>query len=737
MYIVFLLFVASCSAQYLPNGCPSDFSVHLLLPHETDCDKFYQCSNGQKILKQCPSATLFDNDLQVCNWPNAVDCSRWVTQTTEYVATKYPVTTDSIKTDYVTEDPTATGSASTKPVTTESGANHTANITSPDLTTDVTASTKIDVECPPDSTATILLPHETDCSKYYACSNGYKILMSCASGTFFDFNAQVCDWPQKVTCATTATTESLVTVVETETETLTEKATIKYSTPVVNYSTADTTRYDYTNEPDITSTEESVGTNDPTPDIITLTDDYETSATSKVTTTKGHGTVPTATTEYSTASITTSDKQTATDQVTENIKTTSKLEITTTNEEKQDTTTGHNLSTDIITTTIKSPEESDRTTTLAQITTDLDKSSSVHEIPELQTTTELLRTTNTVFSTTENKQSTESELSTTESLQTTSNYESTTFSEPKTTESLESTTSNIHTTEELVTITDNFSTEIYDTTTQLLEVTGDDAEKTTKLPEVCPEGHYGNVPHPELCDSFYMCANGVAIQLYCSKDLEYDPSLGYCVPVSSNGCTASKVTSTTDNITTIYDSTTISGASTHHVTDISTDQTHTLTTEATDWTLSTDENNTTSEGPASTTFKIEETTSNTKYESTLTTSKETVPEDTTKVSQTTTETVHTIEYSTTENPKITSDILTTLENSQTDSTQSTVGEMSTSAQPVTDNVLSTTLQTKTTIGEENLPSNPSQTTEDTINTLSTIINTVETSSEIYTTSLRE
>lgn len=52
-------------APFLPNGCPSDFNVHLLLPHGTDCSRYYQCSNGEKIARSCGPGDLFDINLGV------------------------------------------------------------------------------------------------------------------------------------------------------------------------------------------------------------------------------------------------------------------------------------------------------------------------------------------------------------------------------------------------------------------------------------------------------------------------------------------------------------------------------------------------------------------------------------------------------------------------------------------------------------------------------------------------
>lgn len=60
---------------------------------------------------------------------------------------------------------------------------------------------------------------------------------------------------------------------------------------------------------------------------------------------------------------------------------------------------------------------------------------------------------------------------------------------------------------------DRITTENIETTQRI--------DATTVAP-ICPPGKFGNAPHPEQCDSFYMCAGGIAIQLYCSIGFEFD-----------------------------------------------------------------------------------------------------------------------------------------------------------------------------------------------------------------------
>ncbi|XP_075555130.1 uncharacterized protein LOC142587773 [Dermacentor variabilis] len=40
-----------------------------LLPHESDCAKYYQCVHSRSILRTCAQSTIFDIQRQACNWP--------------------------------------------------------------------------------------------------------------------------------------------------------------------------------------------------------------------------------------------------------------------------------------------------------------------------------------------------------------------------------------------------------------------------------------------------------------------------------------------------------------------------------------------------------------------------------------------------------------------------------------------------------------------------------------------
>lgn len=52
--------------------CPDQ--IYHTYPHPTDCTRYFLCDNGVSYPYQCPDGLYFDPTLQVCNWPEFVDC---------------------------------------------------------------------------------------------------------------------------------------------------------------------------------------------------------------------------------------------------------------------------------------------------------------------------------------------------------------------------------------------------------------------------------------------------------------------------------------------------------------------------------------------------------------------------------------------------------------------------------------------------------------------------------------
>jgi len=78
--------------------CPeSEDGQAVYLPHPTDCRKFYGCQNHIPVLMECPPSLYFDPTINVCNYPELVDCkqpnSTTTTKSPTSSTTGLPVTT--------------------------------------------------------------------------------------------------------------------------------------------------------------------------------------------------------------------------------------------------------------------------------------------------------------------------------------------------------------------------------------------------------------------------------------------------------------------------------------------------------------------------------------------------------------------------------------------------------------------------------------------------------------------
>ncbi|XP_053621181.1 uncharacterized protein LOC128681377 isoform X2 [Plodia interpunctella] len=141
--------------ELLPNGCPADFHVHQLLPHESDCTKFYYCIFGELVERSCGEGTAFNPTLQVCDHPDNVGC-----------AVSNPGGSGENNEDSSEEDSVEW----------------------------------LENGCPADSTnVNQLLPHE-DCGKFYQCVHGNKIELLCPAGLHFSVSENRCEYPAIAGC---------------------------------------------------------------------------------------------------------------------------------------------------------------------------------------------------------------------------------------------------------------------------------------------------------------------------------------------------------------------------------------------------------------------------------------------------------------------------------------------------------------------------------------------------------
>lgn len=140
-----------------PSHCPTDAKPgkFVLVPHETDCDKFYMCMGPKETLKTCRKGQLFNQQKHRCDKAENVDCEGGVT---------------------------------------------TANPTNPE--------NPESSHCPKDNKPGkfMLVPHETDCDKFYMCMGPKETLKTCRKGQLFNKVKHRCDKAENVDCENTPTT---------------------------------------------------------------------------------------------------------------------------------------------------------------------------------------------------------------------------------------------------------------------------------------------------------------------------------------------------------------------------------------------------------------------------------------------------------------------------------------------------------------------------------------------------
>eukprot|EP00092_Neocalanus_flemingeri_P005584 GFUD01006016.1.p1 GENE.GFUD01006016.1~~GFUD01006016.1.p1 ORF type:complete len:276 (+),score=87.17 GFUD01006016.1:66-893(+) len=243
--------------------CPdAEDGLAVFVPHPSDCSLYYMCVGGSPVLMACHPGLYFDPSLNVCNYPEYVDCQNQETTTTgepstteapvdsttagkETTTSEEPSTTEAAvetttagveetTTEEASEGPsttqapvetttagveeTTTKEASEGPSTTEASvetitagveetttAEHSTSEAPVDTTTvgaEESTTDAFNVVCPESTDGLVVfVPYPTDCSKYYACHGTLPILMECPPDLFFDPTLNVCNYPEFVDCS--------------------------------------------------------------------------------------------------------------------------------------------------------------------------------------------------------------------------------------------------------------------------------------------------------------------------------------------------------------------------------------------------------------------------------------------------------------------------------------------------------------------------------------------------------
>jgi len=239
--------------------CPeSEDGQAVYLPHPTDCRKFYGCQNHIPVLMECPPSLYFDPTINVCNFPEMVDCKQPTSTTKKSptsTTTKLPTNTTALpvsttstddiininsttielinkmhleeiatNTTHSVNQTTATAEPSFNTTTWEPTYNTTTmdtttteepsfNTTTMEATTmeptdnptttddPITTSTSPVIQCPESTDGfPVYVAHPTDCTKFYECHDEEPILMECAPPLYFDPRIDVCNYQELVDC---------------------------------------------------------------------------------------------------------------------------------------------------------------------------------------------------------------------------------------------------------------------------------------------------------------------------------------------------------------------------------------------------------------------------------------------------------------------------------------------------------------------------------------------------------
>ena len=110
----------------------SEDGMAVFVPHPSDCSLYYECVGLTPVLMSCPGDLYFDPQLDVCNWPDLVDCQP--PTTTEEVVTTTEALEDTtteaeVMTTEAAEDTTTEEHISTDNEATEGESTSTTEIT--------------------------------------------------------------------------------------------------------------------------------------------------------------------------------------------------------------------------------------------------------------------------------------------------------------------------------------------------------------------------------------------------------------------------------------------------------------------------------------------------------------------------------------------------------------------------------------------------------------------------------
>ncbi|XP_075988356.1 peritrophin-1-like [Anticarsia gemmatalis] len=180
-----------------PEVDPNDMScdplgqIFLLLPHWSDCTKFFMCTHGEEVLFTCAGGTIFDFHKQECNWAWAGTCTlRNPPDDEEGSGDEINDNLIGMFANELEQAPVDTV-ASVRPI-------------SPMLTK---FSGLLNCNRPDDAARQV--PYKGDCQRYWKCISGIPQVAFCSDGLFFNEMTQQCDFEANSKCDATLPEDEL------------------------------------------------------------------------------------------------------------------------------------------------------------------------------------------------------------------------------------------------------------------------------------------------------------------------------------------------------------------------------------------------------------------------------------------------------------------------------------------------------------------------------------------------
>lgn len=164
-----------------------------------DCNSYYECIGNDWQLMHCAEGLEWNQEANVCDYPENAHCQETTETTTENTETTTD-TTPSSTTDSTTTTDTTPSSTTDSTTITDTTAT-TTDSTSTVCSSSTTVAT-IDCKCPPkdDPEHDVLCKNPVDCSTFYKCFEGEPRLIKCPPEQEWAEEYHRCDWPEVANC---------------------------------------------------------------------------------------------------------------------------------------------------------------------------------------------------------------------------------------------------------------------------------------------------------------------------------------------------------------------------------------------------------------------------------------------------------------------------------------------------------------------------------------------------------